>query len=471
MNITNIKKSKELWKAKAKNRTIEIQALRKEKGRLQESRNMWKEKYQQVKNRQTRHPCLAKKDIKRHTYNSLVIFICLSLKLYAQQSVRGISKSIRVWIVMLGLEGKAPCHTTIHTWLRKSGYNRLYQPKERANAQWVLFVDESVCMGKEKLLLILGVDIRCVQQGNLSFSNSSCLYLSSKNSWKGKDIAEQLNLLKEQLTGKVRFAVIDRGNNIKKAFRLADIPYIHDLTHEMALYLGQLYGKSEDFKAYTKWTALLRRQLVLSDYAHVMPPEQRSKARFHNMEPLYQWGKAIEEKLKTWQQQDKSLYEKFKKIAEFKLLLQELESVLTVIKQLKKRIAEAGIRKSLLADIFKLLKGNITGRPAEFCQKMSRYFQESHLKLGKQNIPVCCSDLIESAFGKYKMMMSGNEWNGITDLALAIPAFMGNSWDQNQIKNAFEEVKVKDYKQWAAKNMEDSLLKKRKKVFKKLGQK
>lgn len=468
MNTLKIIKSRELWKDKAIKKGKEARILRKEKKQLQQSRNLWKEKYKHLQANKSRYSSIKSSDISRHSYNSLIIVLCLYLKLYAQQSVRGISKSLKIWMVTLGLECKTPGHTTIHTWLRKSGYYRLSHPQKSPGAQWVLFIDESVCMGREKLLLVMGVDIRTVHQGNLSFSNSSCLYLSSKNSWKGENIAEELSLVREQLQGKIRFAVIDRGNNIRKALKLAGIPYIHDLTHEMALYLGQIYRNAEDFKAYTKWTALLRRQLVLSPQAHAMPPEQRSKARFHNIEPLYKWGRAVEEKLESWQQQDNCLYEKFKNISRFKGLLQELALLLKVIKQIKKRTLHRGIRRDLLPDIYQLLSTLKSGRPAKFAKKMSLYFQECLFKLDKQNIPVCCSDLIESAFGKYKLMMSENQWSGITDLALVIPSFMGNSWDSEQIKNAFQQVKVKDYKEWSSHNMEDSLLKKRSEVFQKV---
>lgn len=402
----------------------------------------------------------------------MIIVICLFLKLHAQQSIRSISKSISIWIVVLGLECKAPAHTTIHTWLRKAGYYRLNQSKDSSShSQWLIFIDESMSFGGEKLLLIMGVDIRTVNQANLSFTNSSCLFISSKKSWKGETIAEQIKIVEGQLHGRIRFGVVDRGVNIKKALEIAGIPYINDLTHEIALSLRQLYENSPDFKAYAAWAALLRFQLLSSKNAYVIPPKQRTKARFHNIEPLFNWGKTIEGKLKEWEKTDKDLYEKFKKITEFKDLLQEICSVLEVIKKIKKQTCKAGIKRSILPDIFKDLSTLKQGRPSKFAKKMSTYFQQSIISQSNQNIPICSSDLIESAFGKYKLMMSGNQWNGITDLALAIPAFMGKMWDREEIKTAFEQVKIKDIKQWANENMEVSILKKRRKVFQKSGQK
>ena len=466
MHESKLKKSREVWKQKAIKKSKEANILRKEKKRLQESRILWKEKYKQLRRQQAR---LQSKDIGRHSYNSKIVAICICLKLYAQQSVRGISKSISIWLLVLGLQSKAPCHTTIHTWLRKSGYYRLMAPDEDSpQAQWVLFIDESMCMGREKLLLIMGVDIRNVKQGNLSFANSRCLYISSSNSWKGEDIAAVLDRVTQPLQGKICYAVTDRGNNINKALKLADMAYIHDLTHEMALYLSQLYRKSQDFKAYMQWTAYLRGKLVLSQWAHLMPPGQRSKARFHNIEPLYKWGKMVEKGINTWKKHNKGLYKEFKKITEFKLLLWELGALLTVMKKIKKLIASKGIKRSLLTHIYHLLAGLKRQRPMMFANKMKNYFQESLLRLNKKNIPVCCSDLIESAFGKFKLMMPANQWSGITDLALVIPAFMGKKWNPQQVKTALQRVKVKDYKQWGINNMEEALLKKRKKAFQKL---
>jgi hypothetical protein len=464
MTIGKLIKSRDKWKQKAKKSSREANLLRKQNKRLHASRACWKQKYhQRLKSEVSAGVSNGADKIKGHSYGSAIISLCLCLKLCAQQSVGSISKSISIWAMIFELEMKAPCHSTVHSWLRKAGYFRLCQCNGTSpQGQWVIFIDESVCMGREKLLLILATDISEVNQQKLSFSNCRCLYLASSTSWPADSIAKAIEGLKQKLCGPLRFAVIDKGNNIKKAMRLSGICYIHDLTHEIAHRLSEQYKEAPDFKAYCQWAALLRRQQVLSSYAHLMPPQQKSKARFHNIEPLCRWGKSIKKELEKWRGQAPELYEKYKKISEFKELLEELDEVLAVISKLKE-ICATGIKRSLLVDIIRLLDTLEKPRAALFAKKIKQYFIDSFQSLNWQNIPICCSDIIESAFSKYKQMMPSSQFCGITDLALAIPAFMGESWNNNKVKEALQKVRCKDYKEWSSKNMEPSLLSKRRK--------
>ena len=167
MSKNKIANSRDKWKEKAREKTKEANSLSKQKKRLEHSRAHWKQKCKQQCMLASSRPssiglkALCGQGIKCHVYNSVVVALCLFLKFHAQLSICSISKSISIWITVLELETKAPCHTTVHTWLRKAGYFRLHEPKAGSQkAQWVLFVDESVCVGKEKLLLIMAVDIR-----------------------------------------------------------------------------------------------------------------------------------------------------------------------------------------------------------------------------------------------------------------------------------------------------------------------
>lgn len=59
---------------------------------------------------------------------------------------------------------------------------------------------------------------------------------------------------------------------------------------------------------------------------------------------------------------------------------------------------------------------------------------------------LCCSDIIESTFGKYKNEISKNLMTGITDLALIIPAFTSNL-SVEEVQKAIDYCTVKDIRQ------------------------
>ena len=67
-------------------------------------------------------------------------------------------------------------------------------PKEKAD-DWVLILDESIGIGQEKVLVILGI-----RRSNIDFTRSlklqdmKPLLVKSSESWTGDDIGQELNL-------------------------------------------------------------------------------------------------------------------------------------------------------------------------------------------------------------------------------------------------------------------------------------
>ena len=70
---------------------------------------------------------------------------------------------------------------------------------------------------------------------------------------------------------------------------------------------------------------------------------------------------------------------------------------------------------------------------------------------------LCCSDIIESTFGRYKQTIAKNNKN-ITELVLAL-AGLGKKFTPPQIKKAMEDVKIKDIQRWKKENTTRSLAK------------
>ena len=74
------------------------------------------------------------------------------------------SKIIIVCHVYFKFHCSAPSFSTGLLWVKKLGYYQLQQSKEQAN-DWIIIADESIGIGQEKLLVVLGIR-RC----NIDFS-------------------------------------------------------------------------------------------------------------------------------------------------------------------------------------------------------------------------------------------------------------------------------------------------------------
>ncbi len=95
---------------------------------------------------------------------------------------------------------------------------------------------------------------------------------------------------------------------------------------------------------------------------------------------------------------------------------------------------------------------------------MLHYFQLTCALVDASECLLCTSDILESAFGKYKNWLSDNSMAGITGLALCIAAFT-SSLETQELKTAYEQTTTHDVQTWIRDNIGSTLLKKRRDAF------
>lgn len=188
------------------------------------------------------------------------------------------------------LQTAAP--STILWWVRKLGYYALTKPKPVTD-DWVILLDHTVQLGSEKLFVIVGLRESTLDfQRPLQYEDLDPLWMSASAHWTGEFIQEILERL--QLTlGRIKYAVGDYGGDIRKGLRLAGIPHIHDVTHRIALSLKHLYADDPMSQNVSQRLAHIRQQFGQTVAAHLLPPSQRTKSRYHNLRPLAAYGRHI----------------------------------------------------------------------------------------------------------------------------------------------------------------------------------
>ena len=75
------------------------------------------------------------------------------------------------------------------------------------------------------------------------------------------------------------------------------------------------------------------------------------------------------------------------------------------------------------------------------------------------------SEIIESAFGKFKQLEGHHASSGITSLVLALPAIFGET-DDSELANALNNISVNDLDNWQKEHLEQTYLSKRKMALK-----
>ena len=143
------------------------------------------------------------------------------------------------------------------------------------------------------------------------------------------------------------------------------------------------------------------------------------------------------------------------------------ELIGTININLKKLGFHELLHKKLLQDIKRHRKifSKRSTYAENFLVEVEEYLQELKAKLPNEQCLFCCSDIIESTFGRMKYRTSPNSPFGMTEFALAI-VNLGKDFCNEQIIKAMENTKDKDILEWKRENLPPSLFEKRKEVFK-----
>jgi hypothetical protein len=146
-------------------------------------------------------------------------------------------------------------------------------------------------------------------------------------------------------------------------------------------------------------------------------------------------------------------------IEEMNSIIKSIESVSTILKRHGLSPKTAKACKAAVV----IQKGFL--KHSKFKQSFVKYLTENLKQRSRRKESLLCtSDVIESAFGRYKNELNENPMNGITDMALIISALTANP-DEKDIKNAIDSCTCANLKQWRDKNMCESLQAKRNRLF------
>ena len=364
-----------------------------------------------------------------------------------------------------------PSHSTIILWSKKFGLYHIEReiPKSK---DWIIILDESIEFGNEKMLVVLGIREQDINYNKaLQYQDLECLALKISNSWKGEEIKEVLYEV-ECKVGKIKYAVADMGNAIKKALAIFGISHVEDLTHKLSWIIKNIFEKNNEFIAYTKNLAHLRKTLALSKMSHILPPTQRVHSRFMNLKPIVDWGLSIIKIYKNRTLLPAEYAKKLREVVEHKELLVELSQIVEQAISIQKIFKNKSLSESTINEC----KQNLNKLPNKpnintFKTEVLKYLKSMRAIKNEQNSNniLCSSDILESSFGKYKSYINNTKSIGITALSLTIPAFLNDYSDKNTILSAMENVRTKDLKSWSSNNIGDSLITRRNAVLKKVG--
>jgi len=387
------------------------------------------------------------------------------IKIETSISFRALDKEMLILSEFISSIDETPCNTTITNWILKIGYYELTKPKIKAT-DWIILLDHSIQIGNQKVLVVYGV-----RQSELKFDRAlqykdlTTLTIVSKTKWTGQDVADEIIKLEKDL-GKIIYAIGDYGGNIKKGLKICEIKHIHDLTHWMALSVENLYKNDEKYLSFSLKMSELRSKCLQSDIAHIIPPKQRKKSFYQNIKTISDWAvKSLQflerenKNAKTYIKEKENLMW----LKDYEGFIYELDSINQTICEIEKVLKTKGLSTETIKtcnSILNLSKLNKSEKGKKLKPMILNYLRQT-LQLVPQNESLLCtSDILESAFGKYKNYVNSNPMACVTNLILSLAAFTCSLTEQ-EITKAIEKTKIKDIKKWTEDNIGKSVLKNR----------
>ncbi len=461
------KKEKRLLSSQLANKALrsDNKYLRRRLKQLIESRDKWKarQKGKQLKIKLLKEKLNRQDKAKWHHYTTWLITLCILLRTKCNCSYGSIVKILTLLNVYFHLNlKKIPCGNTIQNWVSKVGLYQLESaPLELANEEVSIIIDESIRLGQEKLLLVLICPFAKQREEALSFTDVKVGYMKGSKSWKGKEIAKELQtkLIDQGLN--VVNVLSDEGNNLTNATKLLKLDHLPEIGHAIATCLRQTFEKDADYLAFAKLTTSYLSKGVNQDLSFLIPPKVNKKARFMNQSKVIYWAKLM---LTNWEKLNEAEKIFFTQLTGHKKMIQALDTCMAIAKVIGSVLKNEGLSNKTLEDINKALKkfNKEEGVVSTFLTKIKGY-----LAVYKQFLsnypPNCCvhvsTDIIESVFGKYKNKANNYALTGLTKLNLELSLYCTEEKEIMQLTHlALEDISMTHLSNWVTEYSPDSQL-------------
>lgn len=381
-----------------------------------------------------------------------------------------------------------PSHTAIRDWILQVGYYKLITV-QKAN-DWIGMVDLSIQIGSKKCLLILGVRAATLLKARaLTFEDVHVLHLELLEKTSGPLIYEILKKSEEKVGQYWQFCH-DQGSDIMSATRLyvqniqtiegRKIAITNDIAHKIANLLA-VEAEELKWKEFASKAAQMKQKLQLTKWAAFCPPNQRSKARYMNLDELTNWANKIlahlekmenehrqkvEQNLDGKQKSEADLRELFDKLGWIRAnesMIKEVSEMLLIGRIVRQKIRTQHLHNGTCKELEQeLLKLKVGMRANQFVGSILDFMTEQTKDL--ENMALGSTEIIESAFGKMKQLMDEDSKDGFTPFVLSLAACLGKL-DLDTVQEALKSCNKQQVKAWAAANVGETVYSQRRRLF------
>jgi hypothetical protein len=356
--------------------------------------------------------------------------------------------------------------------MQRLGLDRMRNAANEDGGVWL--TDHSNQIGKEKVLAIMRV--RAWQPGAaLRLEDLDILMAKPGESWKREDVADAYQATAKRC-GVPRAVEMDGAVELREPVATLGNPRqrplpLRDPKHFLGNRLEALLKKDPHWEAFTKQLGPTRSAVQQTELAHFVPPGFKAKARFMNLQPTLHWASTTLWHLTHPDSQSRRgiaperMREKLGWLEAFAPHIEQWQECQAVISETLTFLNTEGIFRGVADRLRERVSGLARGAMAkELVDRTVKFLDEhtTNLKDGER-LPMS-TEIVESAFGKYKQLEKQQSKGGFTHLLLTFPVLL-RATTPEEVTASFARVRVTDVKQWVKENMPQTLTAKRQLVF------
>ena len=396
--------------------------------------------------------------VPRHQFPLGVVAGSLALVLQAGTSLKRVAKVLEMNWSWWGDGGAVGSYYSVRLWLLRLGLHQLQAHHERAE-DWMWIVDHTMQLGEWKCLIIVGLRQSAwdAQDRCLSHQDVQLIDLQPVTKSTGEVVCQQLEAATAK-TGVPRAIISDDGRDLHKGINQflqthANTVWMYDIKHKTACLLKHEFEKNASWQAFIREVNLFKQRVSVTPLACLLPPQQRGKARYLNIDVLVDWA---ETKLAVLENPDVQaasgldsivVEEKLGWLREYRSQVQQWREVMEVIECTERYVRHHGIHRKASKELAVLLPNSTCGLASKFRQRLLEFVEAEGEQTGTDERLLGSSEVLESIIGKYKCIAGERGQHGLTGIVLAIGALVGRM-TVGTVQDALEQVTCQDARSW-----------------------
>ena len=234
--------------------------------------------------------------IANHRYSLEVIQLSVQMYLHAGLGSRGVSWVLRLFADYL--PPGVPVWSTVLNWCYRLGLGSLRRPVARRE-DWIFVMDHTVALGDLKCFVVLGIPAARLPETGWSPRHGDMTVLALEVSAKstGVEVAAVLERVSAR-TGVPVQIVCDHGSDLRKGIALfrqqaPSCVETYDISHAVATQLKAHWRDNAPWQAYLQQARTTLSHFQQTDLAALLPPRQRTKARYMAFDAHIDWAQRL----------------------------------------------------------------------------------------------------------------------------------------------------------------------------------